>query len=134
MTEKRIGYYRTKGKANGSQVFYNTRDIDEQLVPITKAITIKDEARLQLKEQLQKWSETESTGDGELQQAQQRLVKLELMERNLQRLVIEEDISFADFKEHRTRIEAERTNLKNLVEAIGSRRSLVKADFEMLSS
>jgi len=134
MIEKRIGYYRTKGKANGSHVFYNTRDIDEQLVPITKAITIKDEARLQLKEQLQKWSETESTGDGELQQAQQRLVKLELMERNLQRLVIEEDISFADFKEHRTRIEAERTNLKNLVEAIGSRRSLVKADFEMLSS
>ena len=48
-----------------------------------------------------------------------------------QRLVIEEDISFQDFKEHRARIEAERANLKSLVEIINSRQTLVKADFEI---
>ena len=53
------------------------------------------------------------------------------MEKNLQKLVIEEDISFKDFKEHRARIEAGRANLKSLVETINSRQTLVKADFEI---
>ena len=42
-------------------------------------------------------------------------MKLERVEKNLQRLVIEEDISFDDFKEHRARIEAERANLNDLL-------------------
>ena len=53
------------------------------------------------------------------------------MEKNLQRLVIEEEISFEDFKEHRARIEAERGRLRNLVEVIRSRQHLVKGDFEI---
>jgi hypothetical protein len=40
------------------------------------------------------------------------------MEKNLQRLVIEESISFSDFKEHRTEIEAERAKLNDLIQAV----------------
>jgi len=57
---------------------------------------------------------------------------MEAMKKNLQQLVvIEEDISFKDFKEHRSRIEAERARLKNTVDAIRQRQHLVKADFEI---
>ena len=128
---KKISYYRTKGKVNGSQIFYSTRDIDQQLLVVTKTITIKEKDHCQLREELQDWFKAESSGNGEFEQAKQRLAKLERMEKNLQRLVIEEDISFQDFKEHRARIEAERANLKSLVEIINSRQTLVKADFEI---
>jgi len=37
------------------------------------------------------------------------------MEKNLQRLVIEEEISHQDFKEHRSQIEAQRSRLTNTV-------------------
>jgi hypothetical protein len=53
------------------------------------------------------------------------------MEKNLQRLAIEEGISFQDFREHRAEIEAERAKLNDLIETIRSRRNLVKADFEI---
>lgn len=53
------------------------------------------------------------------------------MEKNLQQLAIEEDISIADFKEHRSRIEAERARLNVTVDAIKQRQHLVKADFEI---
>ena len=53
------------------------------------------------------------------------------MGKNLQRLVIEEQISFGDFKEHRSQIEAERSRLKNTVDTIRQRQHLVKADFEV---
>ena len=59
------------------------------------------------------------------------MAKLERMEKNLQRLVIEEEISFEDFKEHRSHIEAERAKLKNSVDVIRQRQHLVKADFEI---
>lgn len=70
-------------------------------------------------------------GTEELLQAQQRLAKLERIEKNLQRLVMEEAISFEDFKEHRASIDSERANLKTLVDAISSRQGLVRADFEI---
>ncbi|MCK4697387.1 MAG: hypothetical protein KAT53_03670, partial [Dehalococcoidia bacterium] len=84
-----------------------------------------------LRDELNRWFEAKSSGDGELKQAEEGLVKLERMEKNLQRLVIEDEISFEDFKEHRARIEAGRAHLKTLVESIKSRRSLVKGDFEI---
>jgi len=129
--KKKISYYRTKGKVAGSQIFYDTRDIDEQLLNVTKTLTINDGARDQLKEELVQWFEAEGNGEGELNTAKQKLSKLDRMEKNLQRLVIEEQISFEDFKEHRSRIEAERASLKDLVESIVSRQGLVKGDFEM---
>jgi len=57
--------------------------------------------------------------------------KLEQMEKNLQRLYMEEDISIEDFREHRTQIEAESHRLNNTVTAIRQRQNLVKADFEI---
>ena len=53
------------------------------------------------------------------------------MKKKMTRLVIEEEISFADFKEHRQRIEAERSRLNNTVDSIKQRQSLVEADFEI---
>jgi hypothetical protein len=76
-------------------------------------------------------STAESSGREELLQAQNRLAKLERIEKNLQRLVIEEEISFKDFKEHRVCIEAERANLKTLVNTISYDQSLIRADFEI---
>ena len=60
-----------------------------------------------------------------------RLAKLERMEKNLQQVVIEEQISFEDFKEHRFQIKEERAKLKNTVDAIKQHQNLVKADFEI---
>jgi len=128
---KRISYYRSRAKVNGSHVFYNTRHIEEQLPDIFKEITITEDARQQLREQLTRWFETETDDNEELKHAETRLAKLGKMERNLQQLVIEEEISFADFKEHRSRIEAERARLKNTVDSIKQRQHLVKADFEI---
>ena len=128
---KKISYYRTKGKSNGSQVFYNARDIEGQLPTVIKAITINDQARAQLKEQLDRWFSAESGSSEELLQAEKRLAKLERMTKNLQRLIIEEEISFKDFKEHRARIEAERARLKTVVDTINYDRNLVRADFQI---
>jgi len=64
-------------------------------------------------------------------QAEARLSKLEKMEKNLQQLAIDEKISFADFKDHRNRIESERARLNVTVDAIKQRQHLVKADFEI---
>jgi DNA invertase Pin-like site-specific DNA recombinase len=129
--KKKISYYRTKGRINGSQVFYNAKDIENQLLAIFKAITIEHQAHVQLKEDLDSWFTAESSGREELLQAQQRLAKLERMGKNLQRLVMEEAISFEDFKEHRASIDSERANLKTLVNTISYDQSLIRADFEI---
>jgi DNA invertase Pin-like site-specific DNA recombinase len=128
---KRISYYRTKGKSNGRQVFYNTRDIEGQLPTVFKAVKIDEQARGQLKQDLDSWFAAESGSSGELLRAQTRLAKLERMEKNLQQLIIEEDICFKDFKEHRARIEAERANLKSLVNTISYDQGRIRADFEI---
>ena len=52
------------------------------------------------------------------------------MEKNLQRLYIEEEISLADFKENRAQIEGERSRLRTTVDGIRQRQHLIKADFE----
>jgi hypothetical protein len=62
---------------------------------------------------------------------EQPLKGLEKMEKNLQQLMLEEEISMSDFKEHRIRIEAERARLKNTVDVLSQRQHLVKADFEV---
>jgi len=53
------------------------------------------------------------------------------MGKNLQQMLLEEEISKSDFKEHRVRIEAERAKLKNTIDVISQRQNLVKADFEV---
>ena len=129
--KKRISYYRSKGRVNGEQLFYNTENIDPQVAGVMKRVTISDEAAEMMEKELVKWFEHEGNGDDELRRAESRLLKLRQMEKNLQRLAIEEGISFRDFREHRAEIEAERAKLNDLIETIRSRRNLVKADFEI---
>ena len=43
----------------------------------------------------------------------------------------EEELSFENFKEHRSRIEAERSRLKTTTDFITQRQHLVKANFEI---
>ncbi len=129
--KKRISYYRSRQKVNGVQVFYNGRAIEDQLPAIFRSITISEEARRELRKQVADWFEAEADDNEELKKAESRLLKLERMEKNLQRLAIEEEISHQDFKEHRSQIEAERSRLTNTVDAIRQRQHLVKADFEI---
>lgn len=80
---KGISYYRSRGEANGSHVFYNTKDIESQLPDIIKAVTIDDEARQDLKKELARWFDAEASEDSELRKAEARLAKIERMEKNL---------------------------------------------------
>ena len=128
---KGISYYRSKGKVNGEQLFYNINDIDPQVTEAMNNITISDESAAFLEKELAGWFDAEGNGDDELKRAEARLIKLGRMEKNLQRLAIEEGISFRDFREHRSEIEAERAKLNDAIETIKARRNLVKADFEI---
>jgi len=129
--KKKISYYRSSSKVNGSQVYYNTENIDSQLLEIVKNITISDSSRQELREDLQKWFNDEGKSNKEMELARQRLIKLTRMEKRLQQLVLEEEISLADFKEHRIKIEAERVRLQNVVDSISQKQHLIKADFEV---
>ena len=129
--KKKASYYRSRAKSNGRNIFYNTRDIESQLTDIIKSVTISEERRQEMRKELARWFEEEDNTNQELKEALARLSKLERMEKNLQQLAIEEEISIADFKEHRTRIEAERARLNVTVDAIKQRQHLVKADFEL---
>ncbi|MBM3118895.1 MAG: hypothetical protein FJ006_04970 [Chloroflexi bacterium] len=128
---KKASYYRSREEVDGAHIFYNTKDVESQIPDVIGAITIDDWARQDLRKELARWFDAEANEDGELKRAETRLAKLERVEKNLQRLAIEEEISFEDFKEHRTRIEAEKARLKNTVDAIKQRQHLVKADFEI---
>ncbi len=128
---KGISYYRSRTKADESQIYYNTRDIEEQLPNVFRDVTITEDSRQQLRKELTTWFGAEDDTNEELKKTESRLNKLVRMEKNLQQLALEEEISFGDFKEHRSRIEAERSRLNNTVDAIKQRQHLVKADFEI---
>ncbi len=129
--KKNISYYRSREKINGNQVFYNSKSIENQLPCIFKSLTITEDGRKDLRSKLSDFFSDEVQGNGELKTAEVRLAKLERMEKNLQRLYMEEEISLADFKEHRSQIEAERSRFKTTVDVIKQRQHLVKADFEL---
>ncbi len=93
-----------------------------------------DEARHDLRKELASWFNAEANEDGELKRAESKLAKHERVEKNLQRLAIEEEVSFEDFTEHRPRIEAEKARLKNTVDAISQCQHLMKAGFEIACS
>ncbi len=99
------------------------------------SITLKiyeNEAASTLEQELEACFDNEDHSDQELKEAELRLVKLHQMEKNLRMLAIEEGISFADFKEHRTEIEAERAKLNDLIQTIKARRNLVKLISKLL--
>ena len=128
---KQLSYYRSRRKVNGSQVYYNSRVIDEQIPEIFKRLTITEDTRQDLRNELSRFFNAELDGEGQLKASETRLAKLERMEKNLQQLYMEEEISLSDFKEHRANIEAERSRLNNMIESIRQRQHLVKADFEV---
>ncbi len=128
---KGISYYRSTSRGSQRQIFYNTRVIEEQLPGIFQDITITEDARQAMRQGLADWFDSESGTNEDLKVAEARLAKLRTMEKNLQQLYLEEDISHHDFKEHRARIEAERSRLTNTVDAIKQHQNLVKADFEI---
>jgi site-specific DNA recombinase len=129
--KKKISYYRSRRKVNGSQVYYNSKSVEDQIPALFKSLTITENTRKMLREEMSRFFNEELEGDGQLKASEARLVKLERMEKNLQRLYMEEEISLADFKEHRAQIEAERSRLKTNVDSIRQRQHLVKADFEV---
>jgi len=129
--QKGKSYYRSRNKKNGKDVYYNTKQVEEQLPEMFKKITISSEAAKQLKRDLENWFNSENDTNGEMKKTEVRLSKLDKMEKNLQQLMIEDQISMSDFKEHRNRIDSERAKLKNSVEAISQRQHLIKADFEI---
>ena len=129
--KKKISYYRSRSKVNGSQIYYNSKGIDEQLPALFKNLTITESARQGMRKELSRFFAEEVEGDGQLKASEARLTKLERMEKNLQRLYVEEEISHADFKEHRSQIEAERSRLRTTVDVIRQRQHLVRADFEI---
>ena len=128
---KGISYYRSRSRGNQSHVFYNTRVIEDQLPDIFRGITISEDIRQAMRLGLAEWFDSEVGTNEEIKTAEARLAKLRTMEKNLQQLYLEQDISHHDFKEHRARIEAERSRLTNTVDAIRQRQHLVKADFEI---
>ncbi len=129
--KKQISYYRSRTKVNGSQVYYNAGNIESQLLDIVRNITISESSRQELRNDLQNWFNDEGKSNEEMKQAEARLGKLRRMEQNLQQLMLEEEITLADFKEHRIKIEAERARLQNVVDVISQRQHLIKADFEV---
>jgi len=129
--KKRISYYRSRQKVNGSQVFYNSKSIEDQIPALFESLTITESKRQMLREELSRFFNEEVEGDGQLKAAEARLTKLERMEKNLQRLYMEEEISIADFKENRAQIEAERSRLRTTVDGIRQRQHLIKTDFEV---
>ncbi len=129
--KKNISYYRSRQKVNGSQVFYNSKSVEGQLPVLFQNITITEDKRQMLREELSRFFTEETEGDGQLKTAEARLYKLERMEKNLQRPYMEEEISLADFKEYRSQIEAERSRQRTTVDGIRQRQHLIKADFEV---
>jgi len=84
-----------------------------------------------MRRELSKFFTAEAEGNNELKRAEARLAKLDRMEKNLQRLFVEEEISHKDFREYRLQIEAERSRLRNTVDIIRQSQHLVIADFEI---
>jgi hypothetical protein len=129
--KKKISYYRSRQKVNGSQVYYNSKNVDDQIPAIFKNITITETTRQAMRKELSAFFAEEVEGNGQLKANEARLAKLERMEKNLQRLYVEEEISLADFKEHRSQLEAERSRLRTTVDGVRQNQHLIKADFEV---
>ena len=84
---KHMSYYRNKTKVNGSQVYYNCQEIDEQASVVIKSLVIQPESRPQIQSALQEWlAEMGRTSeDSELSRARQRLDSLRTKRKNVNR-------------------------------------------------
>jgi len=114
---KRISYYRSKTKINGSQVYYNCREIDEDACEVVKSLAIQPECRPQLQNTLKQWLEDMGKSDegSELSRARQRLEFLVTKRKNINRMAAEEIINWDEFKELRDELEGEEATLKTRI-------------------
>lgn len=63
---KKLSYYRSRKKLNGSQIYYNSRVVEEQLPDIFKSVTITEKPRQGLRKALGDFFSAEVDGDEEL--------------------------------------------------------------------
>ena len=116
---------------NGSQVYYNSKNVDDQIPAIFKNITITGDHKTSDEKELSAFFAEEVEGNGQLKANEARLAKLERMEKNPQRLYVEEEISLADFQGIIYQLEAERSRLRTTVDGVKQNQHLIKADFEV---
>ena len=130
---KRISYYRSKTKINGSQVYYNCREIDEDACEVVKSLAIQPECRPQLQNTLKQWLEDMGKSDegSELSRARQRLEFLVTKRKNINRMAAEEIINWDEFKELRDELEGEEATLKTRIVFITRYQTLFAADFDL---
>ncbi len=130
---KRISYYRSKTKINGSQVYYSCREIDEEAGEVVKSLAIQQECRPQLQTDLKEWLEEmgKSDEDSELSRARQRLEFLVTKRKNVNRMAAEQIIGWDEFKELRDELEGEEATLKSRIDFITRHQTLFAADFEL---
>ena len=129
---KRISYYRSKTRVNGSQVYYNCREIDEQVDKLIKLMAI-EESRQHLETTLHQWLAEmgKDDEDSELSRARQRLEHLVTKRKNINRMAAEEIISWDEFRELRDEVESEEASLRARIDFITNHQTLLAADFDL---
>jgi hypothetical protein len=130
---KRVSYYRSKTRVNGSQVYYNYQEIDAQASELLQSLAIQPEGRLHLQTTLQEWLEEMGKGDegSELSRACQRLEFLATKRKNINRMAAEQVIGWDEFKELRAEVESEEAELTSRIDFITRHQVLFSADFEL---
>ena len=130
---KHMSYYRSKTRVNGSQVYYNCQEIDEQASELIKLLVIQPKSRPKIQTALQEWlAEMGRTSeDSELSRARQRVDSLRTKRKNINRMAAEEIISWDEFKELRDEVESEEASLESRIEFITRHQTLFAADFEL---
>ncbi len=74
--KKKISYYRSRQKVNGSQVFYNSKSIEDQLPALFKSLTITESKRQILREELSDFFAEEVAGARWTDEEVERVAKL----------------------------------------------------------
>ena len=108
-TSKGQAYYRSTAKVGGRQVYYNSRVIESHLEEIIKELVVAPDDRPKLQRALQIWLDDMASDDegSDLHQARARRERMQKKRKNLNRMAAEDLISWEDFKDLRTEIEAE---------------------------
>jgi len=130
---KKASYYRSKSRVSGSQIYYNCRQIDDQVTELVKSLAVEKEDRPKLQASLnallaEMGKEVEGS---ELSKARQRLGFLANKKRNINRMTAEEVISWDEFRELRDEVEKEEAELTSRIEFITRHQTLFAADFEL---
>ena len=130
---KQASYYRSKARVNGSQVYYNCRQIDSQVTKLIKSLAVEADDRPRLQSALSDWlTEMNKEVEGsELSKTRQRLEFVANKKKNINRMAAEEVISWDEFRELRDEVEKEEAELTSRIDFITRHQTLFAADFEL---